>query len=35
MGDEVSRSLPVGDGRRQGMRLPDEVSAMLRLHELG
>ena len=35
MGDEVSRFLPVSDGWRQGMRLPDEVAAMLRLHELG
>ena len=35
MHDQVSCSLPVGDGRRQGMKLPDEVATMLRLHELG
>ena len=35
MRDEVSVSPPVIDGWRQGMRLPDEVAAMLRLHALG
>ena len=35
MHDEVSVSLSVTDGRRQVMKLPDEVAAMLRLHGLG
>ena len=35
MHDEVSVSPPELDGRRQAMRHPDEVAAMLRLHELG
>ena len=35
MHDEVSVSPPELDGRRQVMRHPDEVTAMLRLHGLG
>ncbi len=35
MHDEVNVSLPELDGRRQVMRHPDEVAAMLRLHGLG
>src|SRR5881227_2162332 len=35
MDDRVSVAPPVDDGRRQGMRLPDEVAAMLRLRALG
>src|ERR687883_1368465 len=35
MDDRVSVAPPVDDGRRQGMRAPDEVAAMLRLHALG
>src|SRR5919205_2618322 len=33
--DQVSVSPPMVDGRRQMMRAPDEVAAMLRLRELG
>ena len=35
MSDQVSVAPPVDDGRRQGMRAPDEVAAMLRLRALG
>jgi transposase len=35
MHDEVNVSPPVIEGRRQVMRYPDEVAAMLRLHGLG
>jgi transposase len=35
MEDLVSVAPPVIDGRREGMRAPDEVAAMLRLHALG
>jgi transposase len=35
MEDQVSVAPPVTDGRREGMRAPDEVAAMLRLHALG
>ena len=35
MDDRVSVAPPVDDGRRQGMRVPDEVAAMLRLRALG
>src|ERR671939_658393 len=35
MDDRVSVAPPVDDGRRQRMRAPDEVVAMLRLHALG
>ena len=35
MVDQVGVSLAVMDGRRQVMRTPDEVAAMLRLHGLG
>jgi transposase len=35
MHDEVSASSSAMNGRRLMMRLPDEVAAMLRLHELG
>src|SRR3954464_3602162 len=35
MDDRVSVAPPVDDGRRQGMRAPDEVAAMLRLRALG
>src|SRR5918997_7207061 len=35
MDDQVSVAPPVIDGRREGMRAPDEVAAMLRLHALG
>ena len=35
MHDEVSVSPSAIDGGRQVMRYPDEVAAMLRLHELG
>src|SRR6478609_19370 len=35
MSDQVSFAPPVDDGRRQGMRAPDEVAAMLRLRALG
>ena len=35
MEDQVSVAPPVTDGRREGMRAPDEVAAMLRLHVLG
>jgi len=33
--DQVGVSASVMDGRRQGMRAPDEVAAILRLHGLG
>src|SRR3954454_670688 len=35
MDDRVSVAPPVDDGRRRGMRAPDEVAAMLRLRALG
>ena len=35
MVDQVCVSPAVMDGRRQVMRTPDEVAAMLRLHGLG
>ena len=35
MADRVSVARPVMDGRRAGMREPDEVAAMLRLQSLG
>jgi transposase len=35
MDDRVSVAPPVIDGRRERMRAPDEVAAMLRLHALG
>src|SRR4051794_35781941 len=35
MDDRASVAPPVIDGRRERMRAPDEVAAMLRLHALG
>lgn len=35
MSDQVSFAPPVVNGRRQGMRVPDEVAAMARLRDLG
>src|SRR3978361_464320 len=35
MADDVSVASPVTDGRRQGMRTPDEVAAIVRLRTLG
>src|SRR3954452_4364643 len=35
MDDRVSVAPPVDDGRRQGMRAPDEVAGMVRLRALG
>src|SRR5829696_6124366 len=35
MDDRVSVAPPVDDGRRQRMRTPEEVAAMVRLRELG
>ena len=35
MSDQVGVVPPVSDGRRQWMRMPEEVAAMLRLRDLG